>query len=201
LRLENHKLFAKWGTRHTAEFDKHFKFGGRNGVPGASHKGHEYRVAETDPFKKSHVDRQEVEYEAFRLAEQLAGREAACWSSSWGGPQIMGFNFDICGYASATEMGDAFASDERWQVLGFADFCRDKGLIDEIQSKNWNRFGTIYNGDGAVYGPKIKAAYDLKSRLLQLPRAPASGFGGGLASAGFPSLSGEQPQTAGDAVG
>ncbi|WP_434064280.1 N-acetylmuramidase domain-containing protein [Pararhizobium gei] len=105
----------------------------------------------------------------------MGGTEAACLSSSWGGPQIMGFNHAALGYSSATELANAFSADERWHVLGFADFCRDKKLINDMQTQDWTNFGKIYNGDGAVYGPKIKAAYDLKSKLLKLPRVPTIG--------------------------
>nr|WP_275791456.1 N-acetylmuramidase domain-containing protein [Rhizobium gei] len=87
----------------------------------------------------------------------------------------MGFNHAALGYSSATELANAFSADERWHVLGFADFCRDKKLINDMQTQDWTNFGKIYNGDGAVYGPKIKAAYDLKSKLLKLPRVPTIG--------------------------
>ncbi len=112
----------------------------------------------------------------------------------------MGFNCASCGYGSAAEMVDAFASDERWQVLGFADFCRTRKLIDAIQHQDWSGFGKLYNGDGAVYGPKIKAAYDLKERLLKLPRVPGDGVAPGLASSGLPSPNVVQLETALEAI-
>jgi hypothetical protein len=57
-------------------------------------------------------------------------------------------------------------------VLGFFDFCKSNNLIDEIQNKQWVRFGERYNGAGAVYGPKLKAAFDVKRALLALPKKP-----------------------------
>jgi hypothetical protein len=72
----------------------------------------------------------------------------------------MGFNYGICGYSSAAAMAEAFGADQRWQVLGFYDFCKSNNLIDEVQNKQWNAFGQVYNGDGAVYGPKLKDAFD-----------------------------------------
>jgi len=183
IRFENHIFFDNWGKKHVKEFSEHFKF---RDIPKQRHKDHEYRVDTTGPFKKSHVDSQIVEYEAFGLAKKLGGVEAACLSTSWGGPQIMGFNHETLGYPSATELANAFSADERWHVLGFADFCRENSLIDDIQTMNWTNFGKIYNGDGAVYGPKIKAAYDLKSKLLKLPKVPSPGpTTSGLSTAPF----------------
>lgn len=201
LRFENHKFFQTWGTNHVATFDQHFKFGSHAGVPGRPHQNHQYRVATSGPFSASHPGPQTVEYEAFRLAEQLADRESACWSSSWGGPQVMGFNHDACGYASATALADAFASSERWHVLGFADFCRDKKLIDEIKAQDWVAFGQRYNGDGNTYGPKIASAFALKDKLLALPRAAPGGPGPGLAATGAPKTTGAPLTTAQAAVG
>ena len=129
--------------------------------------------AASDNWLAVHVDDQAREYDAFALAESLGGKEAACLSSSFGGPQIMGFNHTACGYSSGSALADAFAADERWQVLGFADFCDANGLIDEIQDKAWKRFGARYNGDGEVYGPKLKNAFDLKPKLHALPTEPA----------------------------
>ncbi|MGO7338495.1 N-acetylmuramidase domain-containing protein, partial [Rhizobium leguminosarum] len=39
-------------------------------------------------------DSQDREYQVFTFAKQQANEEAACLSSSFGGPQIMGFNHD-----------------------------------------------------------------------------------------------------------
>ncbi|MGZ2487157.1 hypothetical protein ACVITL_005742 [Rhizobium pisi] len=174
LRFENHVLFDNWGKNHAAEFDLHFKFGTRNGVPGKRYENHEFRVGDSGPFQKLHDGRQGTEYAALGLAQSLSGAEAGCLSASWGGAQIMGFNYDVCGFASAEQMVSAFSADERWQVLAFADFCRDKGLIEKIKTESWNDFGAIYNGNGPVYGPKIKAAFNLKANLEKLPRIPTA---------------------------
>ena len=106
----------------------------------------------------------------FNFASALAGQEAACLSSSFGGPQIMGFNHKACGYANAATLFTRFAADARWQVLGFFDFCRTNGLVDEISGHRWVDFGKKYNGNGAVYGPLLKAAFDEKPAFDALPR-------------------------------
>jgi hypothetical protein len=172
LRFENHKFFKYWGVDHEPVFDKHFQFGGHAGISGPSHKNHKFRIKPAGPWRPVHIDSQDREYEVFALAEGLGGREAASLSSSFGGPQIMGFNHDACGYASALAMAEAFGADHRWQVLGFYDFCRSKSLIDEVENKQWIRFGELYNGDGATYGPLLKAAFDTKHALLALSKIP-----------------------------
>jgi hypothetical protein len=107
----------------------------------------------------------------FNFAGTLANREEACLSISMGGPQIMGFNADACGYSSASAMFDSFAQDQRWHVLGFFDFVHSKGLIDDISDKNWVSFGAHYNGDGATYGPLLADAFSNKAKLKALPKS------------------------------
>jgi len=172
LRFEVHKFYKYWGKANETLFDTHFRFGGHAGTAGQASKGHAFRARVGDPWVKIHVDSQFREYEAFNFAAKLAGEEAACLSSSFGGPQIMGFNHAALGYANALDLATAFRADERWHVLGFADFCRDKGLIDEILNHDWQKFGGIYNGDGATYGPLIDAAFAKKEALAALPSHP-----------------------------
>jgi hypothetical protein len=172
LRFEAHKFFKYWGKANEAQFDAHFQFGGHAGASGKPSKNHRFRHNAGDPWMKIHVDTQDREYEAFNLAKHMAGEEAACLSSSFGGPQIMGFNHDALGYANALALATAFRADERWHVLGFADFCRENSLIDEIRNHQWIDFGQKYNGDGATYGPLLKAAFDKKGVLLALPKKP-----------------------------
>lgn len=169
IRFENHKFFQFWGHDHTADFDRHFQFGGRAGVPGGRSKNHKFRKTTTVAFATFHGN-QDKEFEVLDFATGLANREEACLSISMGGPQIMGFNHDAIGYPSAAKMFDAFAQDERSHVLGFFDFVQSKNLIDEIHDKRWVAFGDRYNGDGATYGPLLKAAFNNKAALNALPR-------------------------------
>jgi hypothetical protein len=169
LRFEVHKFWRYWGKGHAALFDQHFRFGG-HGAAGASHQNHAFRLSPQDPWMAFHGGAQALEYQVFTFATQLADKESACLSSSFGGPQIMGFNHDACGYATAASLFDRFGQDARWQVLGFFDFCRTNGLIRDIHDLLWIEFGQSYNGDGAVYGPKLKAVFDKKSAFNQLPR-------------------------------
>jgi hypothetical protein len=170
IRFENHKFFQFWGHDHAGQFDQHFQFGGHAGIPGKSSKNHKFRAANAGAFATFHGD-QTKEYEVFNFAGTLANREEACLSISMGGPQIMGFNADACGYPSASAMFDAFAQDQRWHVLGFFDFVQSKGLIGEIGDKDWVSFGAHYNGDGATYGPLLEDAFSNKAKLKALPKS------------------------------
>jgi hypothetical protein len=176
IRFENHKFYQAWGKDHQAQFDQHFQFGGRAGVPGASHKNHKFRKLASGPWSTFHGD-QAKEFEVFGFATDLGGKEAASWSVSFGGPQIMGFNHAICGYGSAAELCDKFSQDERWHVLGFFDFVKSKNLIDEVRNQEWVAFGATYNGDGPTYGPLLRDAFANKTALSRLPRVATADRG------------------------
>ena len=160
LRLECHKLWENWGVRHPDIFDQHFRFGSHAGVPGASWTNQSYRSSVHDDWKQFH-GKQETEYEAFGAAAKLAGLEAACMSSSFGGPQILGSNHAALGYDNATALFTAFGEDIGHQVAGFFDFCQSKNIIRLLRDKNWNAFANTYNGPGqaAVYADHINDAY------------------------------------------
>lgn len=168
LRFENHKFWKYWGKTNAAKFDAHFRFGGHN-AQGNSAQNHAFRNPISGSWRSFHGT-QTGEYEVFDFACTLATKEAACLSCSFGGPQIMGFNHDACGYADATKLFTAFGADVRWQVLGFFDFVRMNGLVHDIKDKLWIEFGSLYNGDGATYGPLLAAAYGKKAAFDKLPR-------------------------------
>ena len=169
LRVEVHKLWKYWGKDNKAVFDKHFQFGGHNGIDGKAWKKHKFRKLETDEWQKFHGD-QTLEYEVFEFATSLSSREAACLSSSFGGSQVMGFNFESLGYASATDLYEAFKASERWHVCGFFDFCKSKGLLQAVKEKRWLDFATGYNGSGQAgdYDDLIAHAYEECKKLKDL---------------------------------
>jgi N-acetylmuramidase len=167
LRFENHKFFNTWGNQHESLFDSHFQFGGRKDIQGRAWEQHRYRNSPAGEWQRFHGD-QSAEYMVFALASRLAGTEAACLSSSFGGPQIMGFNHALIGYRSASEMFRAFGRSERWQVCGFFDFCHAGKLIGTLAQQNWHGFATVYNGPGNAdaYAAKIAEAHAFAAKLL-----------------------------------
>ncbi len=87
--------------------------------------------------------------------------EAAMCATSWGGPQIMGFNARDAGFASAQAMVAAMAQEEDAHLSAFLTLIDKWGLITVLSAHDWKRFAARYNGSGQadVYGRKIEAAY------------------------------------------
>lgn len=86
-------------------------------------------------------------------------------ATSWGGPQIMGFNHSAAGFSSVAEMVEAFADDEAAQLLGFVSLIRSWGLDSALRARDWRTFTARYNGNAniAAYSAKIEAAYQALS--------------------------------------
>lgn len=166
LRLECHKLWEEWGHREPERFDAHFQFGGRGGIAGVSWAGHRFRERGSE-WRNFHGS-QQLEYKAFALARRLAGIEAACRASSFGGPQIMGFNHEKLGYPNAAALYRAFARSLRAQVLGFFDFCQSENLNAALISSDWHAFARIYNGPGRTdaYAEWIDDAFRLATPII-----------------------------------
>jgi subtilisin family serine protease len=180
LRVENHLLFDAWGRAHPAEFDAHFQFGMRPPLTADAQpvcgqrpcdrrwRCHRSRQTQSDPFTCDHTS-QAREYDVLALASRLAGEETALRCSSLGGPQILGSHHARLGYPSAVATRDAFAADERWEVLAFFDFCRaDQRLIAALQQLRFDDFARVYNGAGQVaeYAARASAAYSEARTLL-----------------------------------
>lgn len=87
--------------------------------------------------------------------------EAACQASSWGAPQIMGFNKVDAGHSSAIAMVRAFADSEDAQLRAFVALVESWGLATRLRSHDWVGFARRYNGSGqpAIYGRRIEKAY------------------------------------------
>lgn len=87
--------------------------------------------------------------------------EAALRATSWGLPQIMGFNHAAAGYESADDMVRDMADSEDAQVLAFVHLITDWELDSAIRAHDWQTFETRYNGggQGGAYARKIEALY------------------------------------------
>ncbi len=87
-------------------------------------------------------------------------KEAAHRAASFGAPQIMGFNHEEAGYASAIEMRRQF-DDDYEQVMGFTRLVTAWGLDSAVRAHDWRTFAARYNGNGQadVYAAKIASAY------------------------------------------
>ncbi|HEX6749579.1 MAG TPA: N-acetylmuramidase domain-containing protein [Longimicrobium sp.] len=182
IRFENHLFWDGWGSAHAADYDAHFQHGGRAGVSGKRWENHRWREGVSGAFGTFH-GRQDREYRVLNFAAGLAGFDTAAQCISIGGPQILVSNYRMIGYATPTDMYNAFqGQDERWQVLGFFDFCQFKfghgarrgDLLRDLRARDWRAFARGYNGSGQVddYSTRLRNAYDQAMILLGSPADP-----------------------------
>jgi len=162
IRFENHIFHDRWGKRYPDAFAQHFSFN-----PNHRWTDHQWRPLPGQPWRAFHGD-QNGEWQVLNFACTLDDT-AARLSISMGGPQIMGFNYAAVGYTSVQQMFDAFAANERDQVVGFFNFVRSRGekAAQMLQSSDFNGFARLYNGPGqaAAYGSLIRQTYEAYRRL------------------------------------
>jgi hypothetical protein len=105
-----------------------------------------------------------------RLAFDAACRidaHAAKLSTSWGLPQMMGFNHKVCGYATVEEMVESFRVSEANQLAAMLKFIGANAKMKHaLQAKDWAVLAYYYNGAGYKqfnYDRRLAAAYDSMS--------------------------------------
>lgn len=96
----------------------------------------------------------------FRAAWEIDG-DAALAATSWGAPQIMGFNHRDAGFASARAMVEAMAGSEDAHLRAFVVLITAWRLCDALIANDWLSFARGYNGTGQpeVYARRLEAAY------------------------------------------
>lgn len=85
------------------------------------------------------------EYGRLEKAMRL-DQEAALQSASWGIGQVMGFNFEVAGFATIDAMVADMVKDESAQLLAMANFIKGTNLAGALQRQNWVSFARGYNG-------------------------------------------------------
>ncbi|OWJ78435.1 N-acetylmuramidase domain-containing protein [Haematobacter genomosp. 1] len=87
--------------------------------------------------------------------------EDAMRATSWGAPQIMGFNAGAAGYITALGMVRAMAASEAEQLAAFVTLILSWGLDAALRAHDWRAFAARYNGSGNVaeYAARIETAY------------------------------------------
>lgn len=85
----------------------------------------------------------------------------ACRATSWGAPQIMGFNHQYAGHPTPVAMVEAMAKNAQEQLYAFLNVVDSWGLGTAIRARDWTRFARRYNGSGQVaeYARRMEAAY------------------------------------------
>ncbi len=180
IRFENHVFWSLWGKANPDAYNALFAF---NPPPGKSFQGHKYRANPNAPWQDVHAG-QASEWDAFTIASSL-NANAARQSISMGLAQIMGFNFKTVGYDSVEAMFDAYAADERWQLLGLFSYIVSRGLVARFAAGRLRRLcpRVQRQGSGAVLRGIDPAA---PRRLLELAGAQGihAGAVAGLAGVG-----------------
>jgi hypothetical protein len=77
-------------------------------------------------------------------------QDAALLSTSYGLPQLMGFNWQVTRQPGVRAMVLAFQDSCEEQVAGFFNFVEQNGLIRSILNRDWRGFTRRYNGPGNV---------------------------------------------------
>lgn len=103
-----------------------------------------------------------------RLAVMISIHERiAIESTSWGLPQIMGFNHADAGFADARDMVEAFLKGEAEQLKAFVTLITSWGLDDELRRRDARGFALRYNGKGFDkndYDGKLIRAWRLRDK-------------------------------------
>ncbi len=86
---------------------------------------------------------------------------AALKSCSWGMFQLMGFNYESCGYKDVKGFVAAMKASERGQLDAFVGFCKKRrGMVDAMRNKDFATMAMLYNGkDYGDYDQRIRKAY------------------------------------------
>lgn len=87
--------------------------------------------------------------------------DAALQACSWGMFQLMGFNYESCGYDDVDSFVEAMKRSARGQLDAFIGFCKTtSGMIPAMATRNFQTMATLYNGsDYGDYDQRIARAY------------------------------------------
>lgn len=100
-------------------------------------------------------------YSQLKEAMQLDEQAALC-SASAGLGQVMGFNWQICGYVNVQQFWQAMKQSEASQLNAMIRFIKANHLDDELRRHDWAGFARGYNGSAFrknKYDKKLSKAY------------------------------------------
>lgn len=148
-----------------------------NGLPRILFEGHQFSRLTNHVYDQSHPTISYPQWtkrfysstntgEHARLQEASAlNRDAALQSASWGKFQIMGFNYQTCGFLDIQSFINAMYKDEGAHLAAFLGFVsKDRGgaMIPALREHRWADFARMYNGPGYAankYDIKLGVAY------------------------------------------
>ena len=102
-----------------------------------------------------------AEYDRLQRAIDIHNEAALC-SASWGMFQIMGFNYQLCGYNTVSEYVADMKKSEHKQLLAFIKFLQNSKIDNYLKELDWAGFALKYNGSGYKqnrYDEKLEEAY------------------------------------------
>lgn len=153
---------------------------GPAGLPIIAYEGHRFRdytdekydkdypllsypyVTKAGPEWQKNNKNQKTAWEALTAACALQ-EDAALQACSWGMFQVMGSNYDICGYRDVRAFVVAMKTSQRGQIDAFVAFCKQTaGMRSAMLGKNYAKMARHYNGnDFGDYGKRIEKFYKL----------------------------------------
>jgi hypothetical protein len=101
------------------------------------------------------------QWDRFNVAAAL-DQTAAIKACSWGKFQVMGFNFQVCGFASVDDFYAAMQKSEGEHLQAFCNFIAGNNLGGALRNHQWATLAAGYNGaDYKInqYDTKLAAAY------------------------------------------
>ena len=172
IRFEVHVFFDQWGFQNPELFGRFFEFD-----PNERWKGHRWRRSVEDPFHACH-NSQADEWAVLDFARSMH-EELALRSTSIGAAQIMGFNFEVAGYDSATAMFKDFQRSPENQIRGFFRYVEGRGIDEALRRHDYLAFASGYNGSG-----QAELYRDIILRYLERVRAQIAEVAGDVRSMG-----------------
>jgi len=98
-----------------------------------------------------------------RLKRAMAlNATAALKAASWGMPQLMGFNHDLCGFDRVDAFADEMRQSERRQLMAMIAYIKARGLDRPLANHDWDAFAEEYNGPSYAvhnYHGRLAEAY------------------------------------------
>lgn len=101
------------------------------------------------------------QWDRFKVAAAL-DQSAAIKACSWGKFQLMGFNFQVCGFSNLDDFYAAMQKSEGEHLKAFCNFIAGNNLGGALRNHQWATLAAGYNGaDYKInqYDTKLAAAY------------------------------------------
>jgi hypothetical protein len=75
---------------------------------------------------------------------------------------MVGFQYEAAGYPTVQAFVADLAHSPQHQLAAWLRWIRNRGLVDDLQRKDWASFARAYNGPGAAaggYAERIEEEY------------------------------------------